>query len=79
VEFRAASDQAMLVYLGEEIGLESHRRVFQLLRLLQEEPLAWVRNLQPAYSSLLVRLIHVQSIIRKSKLPCDATKRARKK
>jgi len=54
VEFRAASDQAMLVYLGEEIGLESHRRVFQLLRLLQEEPLAWVRNLQPAYSSLLV-------------------------
>jgi len=54
VEFRAASDQAMLVYLGEEIGLESHRRVFQLLRLLQEEPPAWVRNLQPAYCSLLV-------------------------
>jgi len=54
VEFRAASDQAVLVYLGEEIGLESHQRVFQLLRLLQEEPLAWVRNLQPAYCSLLV-------------------------
>jgi inhibitor of KinA len=54
VEFRAASDQAMLVYLGEEIGLESHRRVFQLLQLLQEEPLAWVCNLQPAYCSLLV-------------------------
>src|SRR5208282_6097828 len=41
-------------YLGEEIGLESHRRVFQLLRLLHEEPPAWVLNLQPAYSSLLV-------------------------
>lgn len=54
MEFRAASDQAMLVYLGEEIGLASHRRVFQLLRLLQEEPPAWVRNLQPAYCSLLV-------------------------
>jgi inhibitor of KinA len=54
VEFRAASDQAMLVYLGEKIGLESHRRVFQLLRLLQEEPLAWVRNLQPTYCSMLV-------------------------
>src|SRR5271157_1248773 len=54
VEFRAASDQAVLVYLGEEIGLASHQRVFQLLRLLQEEPLAWVRNLQPAYCSLLV-------------------------
>jgi len=54
VEFRAASDQAVLVYLGEEIGLASHRRVCKLLRLLQEEPLAWVRNLQPAYCSLLV-------------------------
>jgi len=54
VEFRAASDQTMLVYLGEEIGLASHQRVCKLLRLLQEEPIAWVRNLQPAYCSLLV-------------------------
>lgn len=54
MEFRAASDQAVLVYLGKEIGLASHERVCKLLRLLQEEPLAWVRNLQPAYCSLLV-------------------------
>ena len=54
MEFRAASDQAVLVYLGEEIGLASHQRVCKLLRLLQQEPLAWVRNLQPAYCSLLV-------------------------
>jgi len=54
VEFRAASDQAVLVYLGEEIGLASRERVCQLLRLLQEEPIGWVRNLQPAYCSLLV-------------------------
>lgn len=54
MEFRAASDQAVLVYLGEEIGLASHQRVCKLLRLLQEEPIAWVRNLQPAYCSLLV-------------------------
>jgi inhibitor of KinA len=54
VEFRAASDQAVLVYLGEEIGLASHERVRKLLRLLQEEPIPWVRNLQPAYCSLLV-------------------------
>jgi len=54
VRFRAASDQAVLVYLGEEIGLASHERACKLLRLLQEEPLAWVRNLQPAYCSLLV-------------------------
>jgi inhibitor of KinA len=54
VRFRAASDQALLVYLGEEIGLRTHQRVVRLLRLLQREPLAWVRNLQPAYCSLLV-------------------------
>jgi inhibitor of KinA len=54
VEFRTASDQAVLVYLGEAIGLASHQRVCKLLRLLQREPLAWVRNLQPAYCSLLV-------------------------
>jgi inhibitor of KinA len=54
VRFRAASDQALLVYLGEEIGLRTHERVVRLLRLLQREPLAWVRNLQPAYCSLLV-------------------------
>jgi inhibitor of KinA len=54
VRFRAASDQALLVYLGEEIGLRTHQRVVRLLRLLQREPLFWVRNLQPAYCSLLV-------------------------
>ena len=54
MRFRAASDQAVLVYLGEEIGLASHQRVCKLLRLLQEEPIAWLRNLQPAYCSLLV-------------------------
>jgi len=54
VRFRAASDQAVLVYLGEEIGLASHERVCKLLRLLQDEPIAWLRNLQPAYCSLLV-------------------------
>ena len=54
MEFRAASDRAVLVYLGEEIGLASHQRVCKLLRLLQEEPIAWVRNIQPAYCSLLM-------------------------
>lgn len=54
MRFRAASDQALLVYLGEEIGLSTHERVVRLLRLLQREPLPWVRNLQPAYCSLLV-------------------------
>lgn len=44
----------MLVYFGEEIGLAAHEQVVKLLRVLQEEPLAWIRNLQPAYCSLLV-------------------------
>jgi inhibitor of KinA len=54
VRFRAASDQTLLVYLGEEIGLPAHERVLKLLRLLQKEPPEWLRNLQPAYCSLMV-------------------------
>jgi inhibitor of KinA len=54
VRFCASSDQSVLIYLGEEIGLESHQRVVRLLRLLEREPLVWVRDIQPAYCSLLV-------------------------
>jgi len=44
----------MLVYLGEEIGAAAHERVLRLLRLLQLEPIKWLRNIQPAYCSLLI-------------------------
>jgi inhibitor of KinA len=54
LRFRAASDQALLVYLGDEISLAAHHRVVGLLRLMQKERPHWLRNLQPAYSSLLV-------------------------
>ena len=54
MRFQAASDQALLVYLGEEIGAPAHDRVVQLLRLLQREPLPWVLNIQPAYCSLMI-------------------------
>ncbi len=54
MRFCAASDQAILVYLGEQIGLPAHERVWKLLRLLQKEPPQWLRNVQPAYTSLLV-------------------------
>ena len=54
MKFRAASDQAVLVYLGEEIGLETHGRVLKLLRALESRPPKWLRNVQPAYCSLLV-------------------------
>jgi inhibitor of KinA len=54
VKFCAASDQAVLVYLGEEIGLATHQRVRHLLQLLLKHPPEWLRNLQPAYTSLMV-------------------------
>jgi inhibitor of KinA len=54
VRFQAASDQALLVYLGEEIGAAAHECVVRLLRLLQQEPITWIRNIQPAYCSLLI-------------------------
>ncbi len=54
MQFRPASDQSLLVYLGDKIGPAAHERVVSLLRLLEDNPLPWVRNLQPAYCSLLV-------------------------
>jgi KipI family sensor histidine kinase inhibitor len=54
VRFRVASDQALLVYLGDQIGLPAHEHVLKLLRLLEKKPPKWLRNVQPAYCSLLV-------------------------
>lgn len=53
-QFRPASDQSLLVYFGQRITLDAHQRVRRLLRLLEREPIAGVRNLHPAYCSLLV-------------------------
>jgi inhibitor of KinA len=53
--FLIASDQALLVSFGEEITLSSHERVRRLLRMLEVQPIAGVRNLHPAYCSLLVK------------------------
>ncbi|MBZ5605916.1 MAG: 5-oxoprolinase subunit PxpB [Acidobacteriia bacterium] len=52
--FRYASDQSLLVHLGDSIDLETHRRVLKLLRLLEAEPVPGVRNLHPAYNSILI-------------------------
>ena len=54
MRFCAASDQSMLIYLGEEIGLATHGHVLRLLRVLEQEPPAWLRNVQPAYCSLMI-------------------------
>ncbi len=54
MQFQAASDQTLLVHLGDQIGATTHERVVRLLRALQGEPIKWLRNIQPAYCSLLV-------------------------
>lgn len=55
VQFKPASDQALLVYFGHEITLQANENVRKLLRLLELDPVAGVRNLHPAYCSLLVK------------------------
>jgi KipI family sensor histidine kinase inhibitor len=52
--FKPASDQSLIVYLGREISIKTHQRVIKLLRLLEREPVAGVRDLHPAYCSLLI-------------------------
>jgi inhibitor of KinA len=52
--FQTASDQSLLVYFGDRITPGAHQQVMKLLRLLQAEPVAGIRNLHPAYTSLLI-------------------------
>jgi KipI family sensor histidine kinase inhibitor len=54
IRFGYASDQSLMVYVGEEIDLPTHHRVLKLLRLLEADPLPFVRNLHPAYCSILI-------------------------
>ena len=53
--FEPASDQSLLIYFGHKITIEANERVRKLLQLLEAEPIAGVRNLHPAYCSLLVK------------------------
>jgi KipI family sensor histidine kinase inhibitor len=53
--FQPASDQSLLVSFGQQITLEAHRSVRRLLHLLELQPVAGIRNLHPAYCSLLVK------------------------
>ena len=54
-QFQRASDQSLLIYFGQQITLHAHEHVRKLLRLLESEPLAGIRNLHPAYCSVLVK------------------------
>ena len=53
--FQRASDQSLLIYFGHQITLDVHDRVRKLLALLETEPIPGVRNLHPAYCSVLVK------------------------
>lgn len=52
--FQPASDQSLLLYIDQEITLSAHDRVRKLLHLLEQQPITGVRNLNPAYCSILV-------------------------
>jgi KipI family sensor histidine kinase inhibitor len=53
--FLPASDNSLLVCFGQQISLDAHQRVVKLLRLLESEPVAGIRNLHPAYCSVLIK------------------------
>jgi KipI family sensor histidine kinase inhibitor len=53
--FCKASDQSLLIYFDEANTLDAHRRVASLLRGLERMPISGVRNLHPAFRSLLVK------------------------
>lgn len=55
VRFLPGSDQTLIIYFGERISLEAHECVVRFLRLLESEPIAGVRNLHPAYCSVMVK------------------------
>ena len=69
VRFQVASDQALIVYfdpaakksgaearpIQNQITIEAHEQVRRLVRLVELEPIRGVRNLHPAYCSLLVK------------------------
>ena len=50
-----ANDQSLLIYFGEKITIHAHEQIRKLLCLLEAEPLKGIRNLHPAYCSLLVK------------------------
>jgi inhibitor of KinA len=61
VHFCAASDQSLLVYLGNEIGQAAHEKVLHLVHAIESAPPKWLRNLQPAYCSVLISFDLVQA------------------
>lgn len=52
--FVKASDQSLLIYFDDEETTEANRRMARLVRALEHSPVGGVRNLHPAFRSLLV-------------------------
>lgn len=55
VRFQYASDQSLLISFGNKINLGTHEKIRKFLRLLELEPIPGIRNLQPAYCSVLIK------------------------
>jgi inhibitor of KinA len=53
-KFKYASDQSLMIYLGDSVDIKTHHRVLKLLRMMEAKPIQGVRNLHPGYCSLLV-------------------------
>src|ERR1700722_5776558 len=53
--FRLASDNSLLIYFDQHISLASHQRVAKLVRLLELQPISGIRNLHPAYCSVVIK------------------------
>ena len=52
--FQRASDHSLLVTFGEQISRSHHCDVLRLFRLLRSTPNRAIRNIHPAYSSVLI-------------------------
>lgn len=55
VRFQRSSDQSLLVSFGQQITVQANECVRRLLRLMESEPVMGVRNLHPAYCSVLIK------------------------
>jgi inhibitor of KinA len=69
-----ASDHSLLVVFGNGVSRDLHRKVLRLFWLLQSTPFAGMRNIHPAYNSVLVSFdpivaspkeceLHVRSLV----------------
>ncbi len=59
--FSPASDSSLLVRLGDDISIDVHKRVARLTHLLHGHVLKGIRNIHPAYNSILVSFDPLQT------------------